>query len=72
MPVTARGNAEGSSEQVVSFVRRLSERGRLKPGDRLRFMLVSVEEAQQAYLARERDLAMARAAIELRYSRGTT
>ena len=44
----------------------------LKPGDRLRFRLVSVEKAQQAYLAQERDLAMARAAIELRYSRGTT
>lgn len=43
----------------------------LKPGDRLRFRLVSVEKAQQAYLAQERDLAMARAAIELRYSRGT-
>jgi GntR family transcriptional repressor for pyruvate dehydrogenase complex len=35
MPVAARGNVEGSSEQVVSFVRRLIERGRLKPGDRL-------------------------------------
>ena len=44
----------------------------LKPGDRLRFRLVSVEKAQQAYLAQERDLAMARAAIELRYSRGTS
>ena len=43
----------------------------LKPGDRLRFSLVSVEKAQQAYLAQERDLAMARAAVELRYSRGT-
>ena len=31
----ARGNAEGSSEQVVAFVRRLIERGRLRPGDRL-------------------------------------
>jgi len=44
----------------------------LKPGDRLRFRLVSVEKAQQAYLAQERDLAMARAAIELRYSRGAS
>jgi len=44
----------------------------LKPGDRLRFRLVSVEKAQQAYLAQERDLSMARAAIRLRYSRGTT
>ena len=35
MPVPARGGAEGSSEQVVSFVRRLIERGRLRPGDRL-------------------------------------
>jgi len=35
MSVAARGSAEGSSEQVVSFVRRLIERGRLKPGDRL-------------------------------------
>ena len=35
MPVAARGSAEGSSEQVVSFVRRLIERGRLRPGDRL-------------------------------------
>jgi antagonist of KipI len=43
----------------------------LKPGDRLRFRLVSVEKAQQAYLAQERDLAMARVAIELRHSRGT-
>ncbi len=35
MPVAARGNPEGSSEQVVAFVRRLIERGRLRPGDRL-------------------------------------
>ena len=35
MSVAARGSAEGSSEQVVAFVRRLIERGRLKPGDRL-------------------------------------
>src|SRR5215510_7205817 len=35
MPLAARGGAEGSSEQVVAFVRRLIERGRLKPGDRL-------------------------------------
>ncbi len=35
MPVAARGSAEGSSEQVVAFVRRLIERGRLRPGDRL-------------------------------------
>jgi antagonist of KipI len=43
----------------------------LKPGDLLRFRLVSVEKAQQAYLAQERDLAMARAAIGLRFPRGT-
>ena len=35
MVVAARGGVEGSSEQVVSFVRRLIERGRLRPGDRL-------------------------------------
>src|SRR6476661_1173824 len=35
MPVSARNSAEGSSEQVVTFVRRLIERGRLRPGDRL-------------------------------------
>jgi GntR family transcriptional repressor for pyruvate dehydrogenase complex len=35
MTVAARGSAEGSSEQVVAFVRRLIERGRLRPGDRL-------------------------------------
>ena len=29
------GNPEGSSEQVVAFVRRMIERGRLRPGDRL-------------------------------------
>jgi antagonist of KipI len=44
----------------------------LKPGDRLRFKLVSVEKAQQAYLAAERDLAMARVAIDLQRSRGPT
>ncbi len=44
----------------------------LKPGDRLRFRLVSVEKAQQAYLALEHDLALARVAIELRHSRGTS
>jgi antagonist of KipI len=44
----------------------------LKPGDRLRFRLVSVEKAQQAYLAQERDLAMAKVAIELRHSRVST
>lgn len=33
--MAARGNPEGSSEQVVAFVRRMIERGRLRPGDRL-------------------------------------
>jgi len=35
MTVTARRTTEGSSEQVVAFVKRLIERGRLRPGDRL-------------------------------------
>ena len=35
MSVATRGGAEGSSEQVVAFVRRMIERGRLRPGDRL-------------------------------------
>jgi len=43
----------------------------LKPGDRLRFRPVTVEEAQQLYLAHEDDLAQARAAIALRHARGT-
>jgi antagonist of KipI len=41
----------------------------LKPGDRLRFRPVSVDEAQQAYLLHEQDLAQARLAIALRHSR---
>jgi antagonist of KipI len=41
----------------------------LKPGDRIRFRLISVEEAHQAYLAQERDLTLARFGIELRHSR---
>lgn len=44
----------------------------LKPGDRLRFRLVSLEDAQALYLARETDIAQARTAIALRYSRGQT
>ena len=44
----------------------------LKPGDRLRFRLVSVDEAQQLYLAQERELALALFGIALRHSRGTT
>ena len=35
MSEATRGGAEGSSEQVVAFVRRMIERGRLRPGDRL-------------------------------------
>jgi antagonist of KipI len=39
----------------------------LKPGDRLRFRPVSLDEAQRLYLAREDDLAQARMAIALRH-----
>lgn len=42
----------------------------LKPGDRLRFRPISVDEAQQLYLTHEQDLAQARVAIALRHSRG--
>ena len=38
----------------------------LKPGDRLRFSIVSLEQAQALYLAREQEIAEARAAIKLR------
>ena len=44
----------------------------LKPGDRIRFRLVSVDEAHELYLAQERDLTLARMGIAYRYSRGTT
>ena len=44
----------------------------LKPGDRLRFRIISVEEAQGLYLVQERDLSLARVGIALRHSRGTT
>lgn len=44
----------------------------LKPGDRLRFRPISVEEAQQLYLSYEHDLAQARVAIGLRHTRGTS
>jgi antagonist of KipI len=44
----------------------------LKPGDRLRFRLVSVDEAQQLYLAQEHELALAHFGIALRHPRGTT
>ena len=39
----------------------------LKPGDGLRFRPVSLEEAQRLYLAREAELAQARAAIALNH-----
>lgn len=39
----------------------------LKPGDRMRFRPVSLEEAQRLYLAREDDIAQARMAIALRH-----
>jgi antagonist of KipI len=42
----------------------------LKPGDRLRFRPISIDEAQELYLTYEQDLAQARAAITLRHSRG--
>ena len=40
----------------------------LKPGDRLRFRLVSLEDAQALYLAREADIAQARATIALNHN----
>jgi antagonist of KipI len=43
----------------------------LKPGDRVRFRLVSLGEAQTLYLAREQEIAEARAAIGLRHRRGS-
>ena len=43
----------------------------LKPGDRLRFRLVSVDEAQAEYLDREGELQQAKAAITHRFSRGS-
>jgi antagonist of KipI len=42
----------------------------LKPGDRVRFRLISLDEAQSLYFAREQEIAEARAAIGLRYRRG--
>lgn len=39
----------------------------LKPGDRLRFRFISLEDAQALYLAREADIAQARATITLRH-----
>ena len=44
----------------------------LKPGDRLRLRIISIDEAHQLYLAQERDLALARVGIALRHSRATT
>jgi len=43
----------------------------LKPGDRLQFRLVSVDEAQSEYLDHEGDLQQATAAIIHRFSRGS-
>ena len=40
----------------------------LKPGDRLRFRFISLEDAQALYLARETDIAQARAAIALNHN----
>jgi antagonist of KipI len=42
----------------------------LKPGDRLRFRLISLEDAQALYLARETDFAQARVGIALHSPRG--
>jgi antagonist of KipI len=39
----------------------------LKPGDRLRFRPISLEEAQRQYFAREAEFAQARAAVALRH-----
>lgn len=44
----------------------------LKPGDHLRFRPISLQDAQRLYLAREHELAQARLAIALRFSRGTS
>ena len=41
----------------------------LKPGDRLRFRFVSIEEAQRALLEQEHEIAQTRAAISLLRSR---
>jgi antagonist of KipI len=40
----------------------------LKPGDRLRFRFISLEDAQSLYLLRETDMAQARAAIALNHN----
>jgi antagonist of KipI len=44
----------------------------LKPGDRVRFRLTSVERAQAEYLAAEQEIEQARTAIAFRHSRETT
>lgn len=40
----------------------------VKPGDRVRFRAISLDEAQALYLAREQELAQARQAIAIRHS----
>lgn len=40
----------------------------LKPGDKLRFRFISLDDAQALYLARETDIAQARAAIALNHN----
>jgi antagonist of KipI len=40
----------------------------LKPGDSVRFRIISLAEAQRLYLALETDLAQARMALALRFS----
>jgi antagonist of KipI len=42
----------------------------LKPGDRLRFRVISLEDAQALYLARETEIAQARAWVALHHARG--
>ena len=44
----------------------------LRPGDHVRFRPVSLQDAQRLYLALEQELAQARLAIALRFSRGTS
>lgn len=44
----------------------------LRPGDHVRFRQISLQDAQRLYLAHEQELAQARLAIALRFSRGTS
>lgn len=44
----------------------------LKPGDHIRFRPISLRDAQRLYLAREQELAEARLAIALRFTRGAS